>query len=436
MIRASIQQPPSHDQRGQMADRDDETNRSKPMSPTHAASPRDARATAPEQPLQMKPQESNAPVVQGSGQIPFDNYDHKDAAPTGSGQHVSASLEQGVSADSEQRALLTHDPGRELPKTEAILIARGLSVSDTKDWLSHLRGLHLSDEELAASLSEDPAETSLVRRSGIRRRALLLKHELVRLWAHQNPIVRLLYSAAWIHILLGAVIKVGFSLSTIISAISIVGMKGWSFFNELKPRHMKLLRRNYDQRKLALQKLLNIQQQWGSIPPTPREQFTFQHEALELIANYVRDHRSDARGQTIFANLIVRRGNKIVVINRDTFDRPVPQEYTREECSLIWDAIETGKPQVTGNLYEQFPHTKPGKSYCSVFVLPVRWATHVVGAVSIDSEGKYHFDGYVEELQTGLAPYVQLLAGAIVEDHDAHVTRPPRLLMEGGGSEG
>jgi hypothetical protein len=189
---------------------------------------------------------------------------------------------------------------------------------------------------------------------------------------------------------------------------------------------MKLLRSNYDERKLAFQKLIHTMQQWFVEPPTTREVARFQQDALQLIALYVRDHRYDLKRKQIFVNLMVQRGEQVVVIRRaDPETRPVPQAYASHECTLVWEAIRGRRAQVTGDVYEQFPGTRPNKPYNSIIVLPVFLGARVVGAVSIDSEAKYHFDRYFEELQTALAPYVQLLATTLSEDHDTGVPEAP-----------
>jgi hypothetical protein len=106
-----------------------------------------------------------------------------------------------------------------------------------------------------------------------------------------------------------------------------------------------------------------------------------------------------------------------VVIGRSDGIRPVPQRYTREQCTLVARAIETGEPQITGDLYDDFPNTVPGKKYSSILVLPVWFRGGVVGAVSIDSQEKYHFH-LDYDLPVHLSPYVQLLAVGLPNAHD------------------
>jgi hypothetical protein len=117
------------------------------------------------------------------------------------------------------------------------------------------------------------------------------------------------------------------------------------------------------------------------------------------------------------------------VIARSDDKRPVPKTYSAEECSIVWSAINTGAPQATGDVHSDAPKTGRGKSYQSILALPVRLKNQVLGAVSIDSEAAYHFEGFEDDLEVNLAPYVQLLAivlarevaKALPQDHD-HAT--------------
>jgi GAF domain-containing protein len=161
---------------------------------------------------------------------------------------------------------------------------------------------------------------------------------------------------------------------------------------------------------------------------------------LHLIASYVRDHRSDLKGRRVFVNLLVRSAERIDVIARSDAKRPLPQSYGPEECSIACAAIDTGAPQVTGDVYRDAPKTKEGKPYKSILALPIILERQVLGAVSIDSKEPYHFEGHVEDLEVQLAPYVQLLAptlvvaAAVAKDHD-HATNSAGIGALPAGSE-
>lgn len=114
----------------------------------------------------------------------------------------------------------------------------------------------------------------------------------------------------------------------------------------------------------------------------------------------------------------MRRGDQIIVVGRSDPHRPTPKVYSRAQCLLVWNAIETGETQITGDLYADFPTTIPGKKYKSVLVLPVRFRGAVLGAVSIDSPETFHFHLNFDDLQVHLSPYVQLLAVTLLNVHD------------------
>jgi len=82
--------------------------------------------------------------------------------------------------------------------------------------------------------------------------------------------------------------------------------------------------------------------------------------------------------------------------------------YPKEDM-LATSAIEHGEVTWIGDLAKHFP-SAAGKRYKSILVLPIIGAHAVLGAVSIDSTRKHHFDLEHKELERYLAPYVCLLA--------------------------
>jgi hypothetical protein len=258
-------------------------------------------------------------------------------------------------------------------------------------------------------------------RGRLRRQWFLWKHAAVHWLNAEKWYLRLLYGGSWIYLLIVPMVKAGLAWGTVISFMSIIGIRGRKAILELDPKHVKRFRKTYDQRKLVLEQLLHDQQQWRQHPPSESELHRFRIECLKLIALYVRDHRYDIKGEKVFVNLLVRRTEDTVdVISRADPGRPTPKRYRSDECALVWKVITTGAAQVTGHVYEDFPGTGPGKAYLSIIALPIRLGNRVLGAVSIDSGEKFHFDRYFEDLQTGLAPYVQLIALAVPQDHDTH----------------
>ncbi|MBA2538564.1 MAG: GAF domain-containing protein [Deltaproteobacteria bacterium] len=278
--------------------------------------------------------------------------------------------------------------------------------------------------ELRQILADDAEEKGAVAPATtayVGRQVTLLRHDISRWWHQRNPILRLLYLVGWFSVLIGSAASLGWSWKTIGAVIGIVVVKSRFLLRDLDPRHMQMLHRNYLTRKWAFHKLLHTSQLWLEKPPADRETLAFQKDALELIQLYVRDHRTDLEGKQIFVNLLVRDGDGVCVIARSHTKRHTPTRYTKEECMLAWEALETGQMQVTGDLEQRFPNAKRDRTYNSILVLPVRLDDRVIGAISIDSELKHHFDRYSEELEGYLAPYVQLLAPTLRTQHARRV---------------
>ncbi len=321
---------------------------------------------------------------------------------------------------------------RSLQKIEALLTDAGFSKADKEMWLEYLGGLpeSVTEKELQKIIDDVPPPLEPKSPSYVRKQAILLYYDLLSWWTHRHPIIRLLYLLAWGNLLVVQVVKAGLSWYTLLSVVIIIGIRAAASWRELDPGHVKKFSINYNERKLLFRNLIETQQLWGvSSPPNKREIRAFQRDALKLLTLYVRDHRSDLKGRKIFANLLIRVGSNVVVIARSDDVRPVPQRYPKEKCTLVWEAIETGVPQMTGNLYSAFPTTVAGKPYNSVLAIPIRLGDKTLGCISIDSEAKYHFDRNFVELQTFVAPYVQLIATSLLGEYDLSV------LTEGGKND-
>ncbi len=201
-------------------------------------------------------------------------------------------------------------------------------------------------------------------------------------------------------------VKLGWR-QAIVSGGILLAMQLFKKFRENSPKNMQVVERNYLDRKLRLYELVHQLQQRELM--TPPEVARFQRKALELIAAYVRDHRRDQARPTIFANLLAEEGDELVVIARDRDHRAGHARYAKKDM-LAGTVIAEGIPVVTGDLYGEYPGTPPGKAYKSILVIPVYRDGEVVGAVSIDSSRRYHFDLDASNLVEYLMPYVALLA--------------------------
>lgn len=324
---------------------------------------------------------------------------------------------------------------RGLPRVDQALRDAGFSDVERAEWMLRLRSMmDVSEDEIVSLVESSIAPNT---HSYLKRQFNIWRHELARWWNHRNPLVRMIYGAGWLSVLLGAALKSGLSIFGYVSAGVVLLIKVWNAIKEFDPKHLPLLRRNRTERQLMLEKLLHTTQCWLVHPPNEREIEEFQKDTLLLIASYVRDHRSDLKGKKIFVNLIVPVGEDLVVIARSDPQRKVPQRYKADECLVAWTAIQEGVTQFTGDIYADCPTTPKGKAYNSVLAIPIKLDKRVVGGVSVDSAAKYHFDRYVDELQTELAPYVQLLAVTLVGFYGTHkpVTQLP-LRVEGDHHDG
>jgi hypothetical protein len=319
---------------------------------------------------------------------------------------------------------------RVLPRVELALKEAGFTDVERAEWMLRLRSmLDVSEDEIVSLVEGSIAPHT---HSYLMRQFNIWRHELARWWNHRNPLVRLIYGAGWLSVLLGAALKSGLSVWGYVSAGVVLLIKVWNAIKEFDPKHLPVLRRNRTERQLMLEKLLHTIQCWLQTPPNEREIEEFHKDTLLLIASYVRDHRSDLKGKKIFVNLLVVDKEELVVVARSDSRRSFPKRYRADECLVAWTAITEGTTQFSGDIYADCPNTPKGKPYNSVLVIPIKLDKRVVGGVSVDSAAKYHFDRYVDELQTELAPYVQLLAVTLAGFYGSYkgVTQLP-LRVEG-----
>lgn len=183
-------------------------------------------------------------------------------------------------------------------------------------------------------------------------------------------------------------------------------------WRESSPANMKLVERDYLRRKLGMYKAIIDAQNWPQLAKAQHSVENYQREVLQLIASYVRGHRGDQKGTTVFANLLVEDGDELVVIARDREHRQTPARYPKRGM-IAWEALTTGDYQFTGDVYADYPDTQAGKKYHSILVIPVRSHGKVLGVVSIDSSKHYHFDLDYTDLVEYLQPYIALLVWSL-----------------------
>lgn len=316
-----------------------------------------------------------------------------------------------------------------LPRVRSLLEKDGITGDLLDARVLQLAVMPYTEDAILSYLVDKPPETTELatvekQHPLWRRRAAIVKHSIIRWWNKERAINRLLYILGWGLALIGPTIQKGFTWSGITGIVIVAILRIRASLGDLDYKEKPVVDANQRRRQLKLEALIDRMQRWSLRKPrrklTSEELFDFRRDVLDLINSHVRDHRSDTKGTQIYTNLLVRRGGGVTVIARSDLVRPVPELYTPEECSLAWKTLTTGTPEYSGDIYKDAPRTRPGKRYNSVLVLPVKQADKILGAVSIDSEARYHFDSVFASLHAELAPYVQLLAIALAEDHDTN----------------
>jgi len=179
------------------------------------------------------------------------------------------------------------------------------------------------------------------------------------------------------------------------------------------PEGLTYLPQNYLDRKYALSAKIENTFRMFEMPPSEIQ--AFREGVLQIIAQYVRDHRGDRKGRSIFANLLIEDGPDIVVLARDQEHRKPMVRCPRSEM-IATSVFETGEIEAVGDLRKEFPHL-PQKPYSSFMVVPIRLGTKIVGSVSIDSAERYRFDFEAGALAASLMPYIKLLAWTLTPKH-------------------
>lgn len=312
-----------------------------------------------------------------------------------------------------------------MPKLNAVLKEIAFTREQRVDWIGHFKTTPIAEAEVLAIVAPEPDSKPSKRGRALRRRMIVARHGIKRWVRSQHFFFRLIYASGWIYLLVASATKLAWSFLAILSVLTVLVAKLRFVIRDMRPKYMQLVDRGYNERKLQLERLLETAQRWYDSPPTIDQIDQYRRDALTLVAGYVRDHRARFGSREILANLLVRDGDRIVVVGRSDGLRPVPMSYNRDQCALVAQAIDSGEARLTGDLYADFPDTIPGKKYNSIVVLPVWFRGVVVGAVSIDSQEMYHFHLDYDDLQVHLSPYVQLLAVTLIDAHVKLVGKPP-----------
>ncbi|WP_143735043.1 GAF domain-containing protein [Methylocaldum sp. 14B] len=129
---------------------------------------------------------------------------------------------------------------------------------------------------------------------------------------------------------------------------------------------------------------------------------------LECIVEHVREYRGDLYGTKIYSNLLIREGEEIVVVARDSPSRKEGVRYSKDALlsSKVFDeikAISCGRAR---------DHTERHIEYESFMALPVVDYNNntCLAVITIDSTEPHHFDDIYQSLETMLRPYTRTLA--------------------------
>jgi hypothetical protein len=196
--------------------------------------------------------------------------------------------------------------------------------------------------------------------------------------------------------------SLGHGIAYTLFAVAVMSARAYRWST---PKNMQMVEREYLLRKTTLYRLLKQIIRRG--PHSEAELKAFQVDALSLVASYVRGHRGAPVGAEIFVNLLVPVGDELVVVARDS-DHRIPGARYPKEGMLAWEAVRSGEMCFAGDVQGELPNCAE-KPYRSILVIPVMGEDRVLGAVSIDSTRRYHFDLEAGDLERFLQPYVVLL---------------------------
>ena len=251
-----------------------------------------------------------------------------------------------------------------------------------------------NNSELKETTEFAPATMAL-----LRRQALVIRHRLksaISKGGIKGIVARLFYVGAYLTLPVASAIKLGWSKLTIGAFITLLWTNGRKAWRENAPQNMLFLERHHLERKYALGNLIEEMHRMDEM--TPAEVQSFRERTLGVVALYVRDHRADWKGRSIFANLLIEDGEDLVVIARSETHRLPAARYPRAQLAAS-KVFDTGEAEVVGDLLVEYPgEASKAKKYSSILVLPIYLGEKIAGVVSLDSEEKYHFDGEVEQL--------------------------------------
>jgi putative methionine-R-sulfoxide reductase with GAF domain len=274
----------------------------------------------------------------------------------------------------------------------------------------------MSDEENKKWELKTTTEFVPATRALLRRQSLIVWHR-TRSWISKGGFkavtIRLAYVAAYLVLPVTALVKLSHPTLTIPAFLGFLWVHARKAWKDNAPQNMQFLERNYLERKFALSRHVDDMRRMEQM--TPADVQSFREDVLATIAQYARDHRADWKGRSIFANLLVEDGDDLVVIARNEPHRTPEARYPKAQMAAA-AAFRTGDTVLVGDLEAEWPDQR-NKRYSSILVLPIYLEGKIAGALSLDSEEKYHFDGEADALRDCLLPYTTLVAWTLATGH-------------------
>jgi hypothetical protein len=216
----------------------------------------------------------------------------------------------------------------------------------------------------------------------------------------------LINSVAWLYIVISTAVLNGTNnLGLYVAAFVMMGARLWptSATNFSAFRKKRRIRTT-----TVLGEIDGIIQ--NSSEAKPEKIQSIRRRVLDCIVESVRDEFGDTEGTKIYANLLVRKKEKIIVIARNSPAKVEGTEYNAKDlqCNKVFDER---KPIAVGNAKEVTDRDIQ-IDYNSFMALPVidvpNRTCHAV--VTVDSIELHHFDETYSNFETMLGPYLRTLA--------------------------
>lgn len=201
-------------------------------------------ADAPAAASTMSPQEGENALVTAESRLP--TRAEKKAARR-------AAKQARVAKRAEEAAL-----EKKLPRLNALLMEVRFKYDDRISWLRRFDAGSVTEDEIVSIVA--PAADA--RRKGMRRWVSVTRHGIARWVRNPNFLWSTIFTVSWSYLLIKCLNQLNWSLWPIVSAGMIVAGKLRFVIQGIRARYMHLVTRGYNERKIALEGLLEASQRW------------------------------------------------------------------------------------------------------------------------------------------------------------------------------